>query len=148
MSYELSVKRKGDTLYAKVTGTRTLESVLAASSGIMEVCVQENARKVLIDVRELRGRLRTIDSFRVVSEKFPQLRLDHAGFLTAAAIVDLKEAAEDLEFFETLSRNRGFNVGVFGDVGSAEKWLAERGERGEKQSPASPGTTVPAAEND
>ena len=45
--------------------------------------------------------------------------------LDKAVIVDLPEYETGFRFFESVARNRGFNLRIFGDPAEAEAWLLE-----------------------
>jgi hypothetical protein len=50
--------------------------------------------------------------------------LRRPGKLKAVAIVDLPEFEAQFGFFETVARNRGFNLRVFGEPAAAKDWLS------------------------
>jgi hypothetical protein len=77
---------------------------------------------VLVDVRGLKGRLSTLDSYRVVTEVFQKLR---GQGLLKAAILDRKAPSLRIRFIETVALNRGFNFRVFTSRDEALAWLAE-----------------------
>lgn len=123
MSYELSIEKKPDFLHVHVTGIRTREAVAAMAKDIIDACVQHQTSKVLVDVRELTGRLSTLNAYEVPSVEFPKLK--RPGLLKKAVIVDVEEFKDSFRFFETVARNRGFNLRIFGDIDKAIKWLRE-----------------------
>ena len=121
MSYELTIKKKEEILWVKATGTRSLETVLAMSNDILTACVEHNTKKILVDVRQLEGRLRSIDSYELFSRHAPKIR--DLNIITRNAIVDLEEFGSSYNFLETVAVNRGFNSRVFTDLDEAVKWL-------------------------
>lgn len=126
MSYKLRKRKKGDILYVEATGIRTVQAVSAMAREIVEVCLTKQTSKVLVDVRQLDGRLSTLGAYEVVAKDFPELR--RLGLLKAAVIVDDPNFLDRARFFETVARNRNFNLRIFGDVGEALRWLKHSGE--------------------
>jgi len=122
MAYNLSVKKERDVLQVCVTGERTRAAVVAVSKEILAACLQEGTAKLLIDVRQFRGRLALIDDYEVPAKEFPALP-PHGGSLKASAVVDLPENADRFVFFEDVARARGFNFRVFPDIDRALQWL-------------------------
>ena len=123
MSYELNIRKKPDFLHVRVTGVRTRAAVVAMAKDILGACVQHQPPKVLVDVRELKGRGGTLDAYEVPSVEFPKLK--RPGLLKKAVIVDVEEFKDSFRFFETVARNRGFNLRIFGDMHRAIEWLRE-----------------------
>jgi hypothetical protein len=68
--YELDVETEGDYLQARPTGDRMLDTVTAMTIEVAKAASAARAGMVLIDVRELRGRLRLVDSHLVVNAAF------------------------------------------------------------------------------
>ncbi len=121
MSYEFTIEEKPNHLYVSATGERTRENVAAIAHRIIDACEKNLVKGVLVDVRQLTGRLRVFDSFMIVAIEFP--RLKRLGVLSKAAIVDREENRARFAFFERISRNRGFNVRAFSQVSEATEWL-------------------------
>ena len=121
MPYELTIEQKGDVLWVIATGTRTLETVLSISNDILEACDEKKVAKVLVDVRKLEGRLRTMESFEIPEKHFPKMR--ERSLIRRTAIVDLKEFEDSYRFFEDVAVNRGFALRIFSDPEEAFKWL-------------------------
>lgn len=133
MAHEMSMRVERGVLLVRVTGTRTREAVSAMAPEILEACIEHECNKVLIDVRDLKGRLSTFDSYSVVVHDFPKLRGKGLG---KAAIVDRKRAVVTHWFFETVAKNRGYNVGLFEDPEEAMDWLGTAHQEGSSGSKA------------
>jgi hypothetical protein len=123
MDYKLAIETKNDVLWVKATGTRSRETVLDMSGDVLEACVKERVKKVLIDVRELQGRLLPKDSYDIAAKHFPKIR--DPNVITQAALVDLEEFRDQYRFFENVAVNRGFNLRIFPNVEDALQWLAK-----------------------
>ena len=121
MSYKLSFESKGDVIWVRANGTRSFKAVLALSMDVMAACERKGTSKVLIDVRELEGRLSTAESYSIPVHHFPKIR--EQGHITKAAIVDRLENESTSRFFEDVAVNRGFLLRLFTDTRLANEWL-------------------------
>jgi hypothetical protein len=121
MPYDLILEKKGNVLWGTATGTRSLETVVAIAKQILAGCVKEKVTKVLIDVRALEGRLRTMEAYEIVDQFFPEIR--DRSVITRSAVVDLKEFESSYRFFENLAANRSFTLRIFSDPNEAVEWL-------------------------
>jgi len=121
MSYRLKIENNEGTLLVKATGARTYENVLNMTLEIMEACIQHGTPKVLVDVRDLEGRLNVLDSFTIPDEVFPRIR--DRRVIQKSAIVDVEEFQGAYRFFENVAVNRGFNLRIFSDQEEAMLWL-------------------------
>ena len=128
MAYNLSVNKEGNVLRVRVTGQRTREAVVRVSKEIMEACLREGTAKLLIDVRQFRGRLALIDDYEVPAKEFFALP-PHGGRLEASAVVDMPENADRFVFFEDVAQSKGFKFRIFPDINQAMKWLDDQGDR-------------------
>ena len=121
MSYDLKMTCKSGFLHAEVTGIRSVDTIVDAARRIIEECSTAMTSKVLVDVRQLQGRLDTLEAYQIPAETFEDLR--RPGVIKAAAIVDHPEYLDRGRFFETVAQNRGFNLRIFGDVDEAVQWI-------------------------
>jgi hypothetical protein len=121
VSYNLKTEKKNDVLWVTATGPRSLETILAMSKDILAACEEEKVTKVLIDVRELEGRLSTMEAYAIPEQYFPKMR--DRSVITRAALVDLKEFEHSDRFFENVAANRGFSLLIFSDPDEAVEWL-------------------------
>jgi hypothetical protein len=104
----------------RASGVRTRSTVTAMTMEIFDIALDNRLSKVLVDVRELKGRLGILDSYLLVTEVFDKLR---GKGMRKAAIVDEQVSSFREWFLETVARNRGFNFRVFTDQEDALKWL-------------------------
>ena len=123
MSYKLTLDQTDDILWVTASGTRSIDTVLAIINEIFTACKEYNLSIVLVDVRELEGRLSTINTFKLATRHFPILRELRA--IKKAAIVDLMEFEHNYRFFETLTRKRGYRLRLFSDPKEAALWLQQ-----------------------
>jgi CHAD domain-containing protein len=118
--YTLAIEAKGDYLYVRSHGLRTRATVTAMTMEIFDAALAKALSKVLIDVRELEGRLGILDSYFVVTDVFQKLR---GKGIDKAAIVDESVSPLRWWFLETVAVNRGFNLRIFADQQKALEWL-------------------------
>ncbi len=121
MAYNLKFDVEGDILRVTATGQRTFENVLTMAQEIRAACVEKDRKKVLIDVRDLEGRLSEMGEYLVPAEHFPKIR--DRSVITTCAIVDRGEDRDRDKFFENVAVNRGFNLQIFSDPDAAVAWL-------------------------
>jgi len=123
MLYKLEVDLKEDILWVNVSGTRSIETVLAIINEIFSACTEQNIYVILVDVRKLEGRLTTINTFNLATRYFPKLR--ELNVIQKAAVVDLKEFEHNYKFFENLTKKGGYKLQFFSDLEAARTWLKE-----------------------
>ena len=92
---------------------RVAEEIIAA---VFREIAAHNCPRLLIDIREVDGRLGVLETFNVVST-YSSI----AGI--RAAIVDRPENRNWSDFYETVSLNRGYDNRVFTDIDKAVEWL-------------------------
>lgn len=128
-------------LCALVTGVFGVAAAHRASLRILDACSRQGLRRVLLDIRALRGTLSTMNDFewattlasehaRLVASGLPPVRFAILGerprprvpFLTQRAAGDV---AED-HFAETVMVNRGLEARFTTDPSEALDWLGVR----------------------
>lgn len=121
MSYELTATVQDGVLIATLTGSRNLESTVAAAREIKDLCEEHGVDKALIDVQGFEGSLGNFDAFFLVTKHFALLR--DFRVLRKAAILDRNLSSHRPRFLENAAVNRGYNFRVFDDQRKALKWL-------------------------
>jgi hypothetical protein len=121
VDYHLEIIERGDYVIAKLGGVRSPETLLAAASTTTSYCKEHGFTRVLIDLRDMAGGLDTLETFEVAGHRLPHQ--NGVRLLVRSAILDHTENVERIRFFETVALNRGLNVKVFDDRGSAVEWL-------------------------
>jgi len=119
MSYELKIDIKEDVLWVTAIGTRSLKTVLAMSNNILAACRKHKITRVLVDVRELEGKLPRMETYDLPDKHFPKMQF--RGVVTTIAVVNREEF--NTGFFENVAVNRGFNIHTFSDPEEALKWV-------------------------
>ena len=125
MSYQITMKKKGDILHALIKDTRTRQTVLAAAEEILQACTEKKCPKLLVDVREMEGRLSIIDAYQLAATDFTQFR---GKGIKQMAIVDWPMSGGRRWFLETVMQNRGYHIQMFEDADEAMGWLQENTE--------------------
>lgn len=110
-----TLELKNDYLFAQYTDAYELEPCLAYMQDIAEACRREAVTKVLCDVRGMQGKISVMDSF--------QLAVAGAVAFRGLQLAGVYRREEMDLFAETVIRNRGGNVRVFGDMDEAKAWL-------------------------
>lgn len=121
MLYNLQIEKESNFLSVKISGIRNSKTVSKAAKEIIETCKINKCLKVIIDVRELEGRMSVFESYMLVSREFT--RLKQFSSLEKAAIVDNKENKERLKFFERTAKTFGFNIRTFSEPDEAREWI-------------------------
>ena len=119
--YNITFKQNDDVLCAETRGKRTFKVVISIAKEIIEACKKYGTKRVLVDVRNLEGRLSTINAYNIPADYFEDFR--DPEVLRKVAIIDLEEFSEQYKFFETVAVNRGYNLNIFSDVTKALEWL-------------------------
>jgi hypothetical protein len=122
MSYDLAIEEQPSFLHAKVSGTHNAENVHRFLVDVHEAWVQRKCSAVLLEMK-LRGpSLGVLGIFNIISERAP-----YAYGLKQIAYVDAcpEHDPEQARFAETVARNRGVNVRLFGTVDEAAGWLRD-----------------------
>ena len=91
-----------------------------ALDSITEQALQNGKRRILADCRELQGGHSSADLLRLV-ERFDSTAMGRS--FREAVLVQEGMAADAVRFYETVCRNRGFQVRVFSERSAAESWL-------------------------
>jgi len=123
MSYSIEIKKEENFLHARISGKRTREAVSALSKEILDASIQFEIDEILVDARDMTGRLSIFDSYLIITKEFPRLKRSVAH--KKVAIVDIKENFERLRFFERVSRKLGYNIRTFIDIDLAINHLCK-----------------------
>lgn len=116
--YQISSSVKGTTLEIVLTGAETKNTVKNMKNEIDNIIIKSALRNVLIDCRDLKGRLSITDTYERVRMYPPEI------YKVRLAIVDLPDNSEYQNFHENTSVNAGMKFKWFTDVEEARTWLA------------------------
>ena len=121
MLYSLEITEKRGYLHAKATGNNTKENVMRYMDELVRECDKSRCRCVLVEEQLEGPRLDNMSVFDIATDGSEKSRAQ----FRAIAYVDVFADNGSMKNAETFATNRGLNVRVFGNVGEAEKWLAE-----------------------
>jgi hypothetical protein len=96
----------------------TLDDVKLYAADIIETGVKSGCSKALIDERNLKYKLGTIDTFQLA-----EFTASNAPNIGKIAIVPNAEGVDDLSFWETVVTNRGLRVKACPTIEEAMDWL-------------------------
>lgn len=122
MSYQIQIIEKPTYLHAIVTGSNSIENVVAYLKDLIRECEARQCYNVLIEEKLTGRRLETWDVYQVASDNSTQAR----GLFKAIAYVDVNSSGELMKFAETVANNRGVPMTLFATVAEAEAWLAKK----------------------
>lgn len=109
-----------ETVYAGLMATGELREAFDTT---FRKARDHGARKFLADCRDLKGGHSVIDLYLLVEQL---VSIDILRTLKEALLLPTGEApSENVRFWETAARNKGFNVRVFVDRDVALEWLTE-----------------------
>lgn len=111
-----NIERRNGYLYLKYSEPYLLEKFIAISKQVYNICLAENYRKVLVDVSNMPGKVRTMERFTIGVE-------GALLFRDKVKIAVLYRPEEIDKFAETVGVNRGLNGRVFSDMDQALIWL-------------------------
>ncbi len=125
MAIQFNTEDRGDYLHIRSCGTEErLEATIAYNLAMYHAVLESKRNKVLLDERHV-ANLENIFDVYSLAEAHATLRI--ARNIEKVAIVGNPKDRNNLEFFEIISRNRGFQVKVFYEPEPAEAWLRESG---------------------
>jgi len=119
MNHSGSVKYKGKYIHAIRRGTCKYEEALAFWREVVECCKAHNCYNILCE---------SYIACASVTEGFAYTDIFPAAGMTSkhrlAYVYHVPEAIKDIDFIETVLKNRGLMNGyLFTDVDQAQKWL-------------------------
>lgn len=121
MDYNIEFDKRPDFLLATITGSNSVENVVAYIDDIVVVCKIRSCEWVLIDDRLDGPRLALDDVFDITADGAQKL----LGVFRAIAYVDEK-MGEIADFIENVALNRGMPIRTFASFVDAERWLVEQ----------------------
>jgi hypothetical protein len=122
MSYDLTIEEQPSYLHARVSGTHNAQNAHRFLVEVHEAWVQRNHSAVLLEMNLSGPSLSILSIFNIVSERVPYaIGLKRIAYVDGGSGHDPEQA----RFAETVARNRGVNVRLFGTVDDAEGWLRD-----------------------
>jgi hypothetical protein len=119
--YSLSIEIRTSYLIARVRGIRNLNTVLEITKEILNNILVNNLPRVMVDIRELKGRLRIRDYFNLLTRGYHVI---WSNEVSKVAIVDGPKMVSCEWLIETVARKSGINLKIFKTQLEAFQWLA------------------------
>ena len=123
MSYNLEIENNGHYLFISIAGTRDRETIVDLIKGVIEASKKHSVDKVLVDVRDLEGRLSIIDSYSIATKVLP--KWNRLGVVKKIILVDSKANIERIQFFGRIAQSLGMNIQVFFDIDEAKEMISQ-----------------------
>lgn len=117
MSYKINYKAFSDHLRVSISGHGNKEAWAKVSGDISGLLDKYGLKDILIDLRNITGRLSVFDSVEHIDNYSYEMKLRRY------AVVDKPEHKEQNRFFENAACNRGYRIYFFTDEAPALKWL-------------------------
>lgn len=124
MAKTITYSEKIDAVLVTYSGRVALEEIQETIRAALAMAVERRCRRFLVDAVDLQSSGGTLtDTYELpkVFEHFADIRT----YKDAIILPRRKPEAQDIKFFETTARNRGYNVRVFSDRQTAIDWLME-----------------------
>lgn len=115
--YQISSSIKDEMLEIILTGAETQNTFRKMTTDIDNVIIKSSVKNVLIDCRELKGRIGITDTYERVRSYTPPI------YKVKIALIDLHENSEYQNFHETTAINAGMRFKWFTDADDARTWL-------------------------
>ncbi len=122
MGWETSYVRDQDVVLSVYTGAISPDEFQAAVMSATSMARQNGTRKYLTDCSGLAGGPSIVDLYNM-AKLLEATGLDR-GTCEAIVLPQLNAAADEIRFWETTCRNRGYAVQVFDTLAKATAWLA------------------------
>ncbi|MBU1101508.1 MAG: hypothetical protein KKA84_13995 [Bacteroidetes bacterium] len=118
MPRETHIEIKGSCLCVKVFGKYSLERSKKLFTSIFDWIENENLSKVLIDIREMAGKISVVDRFNLAN----MLQEYRSRFIKIAFLVR-EDHQKPTKIFETVANNRGIYVITATDEEDIKEWI-------------------------
>jgi hypothetical protein len=119
MDFDITSSQDGDVLIVTFSGQSTVENAHAMTKRYFEIVLASGTKKVLADIRPLKGRVSAGETYFLVRDL--PVKPTPVGIKTA--VVETKERRGYGEFLETTAANAGVYLRCFVDREEALSWL-------------------------
>ncbi|MCP4896857.1 MAG: hypothetical protein GY906_07765 [bacterium] len=120
MPFTIEYDSERACMMCKLSGTIDIQLITCYIDKVVSLMEQHHCSRVLNDVRGADISLSSVD---IVSLPNLMIEKNFNRFAKRALVYD--QSSDDIEFFETVSTNRGHKVRVFTDFEQALNWLTE-----------------------
>lgn len=113
------IENKGNYIYVKYDEPYELKKLIALMKEAMAICVDEGSQKLLVNLLDMPGKIKTLDRL--------EMGIQGALIFRHHFKVAVVYRKEELNLFaEDVAVNRGLNTRVFSDMDTAMEWLMEK----------------------
>ena len=110
------IEQRDNYIYVEYDEEYSIDVFVSTSKQVFDFCQAKNYRKVLVNITNMPGKVRTIQRFEIGVQGSLIFRN-----LIKVAVLYRKEEID--WFAETVSKNRGLNAKIFSDLDKAMEWL-------------------------
>ena len=103
------------------TGFLTVDELTEATVATVVLAIEKNTQLILIDDSKLEKAVGTFDIYNL-PELYDTLAIDRS-IKVSIVLPESPEAKEDVQFYETVCRNKGWNTEIFEQRQEAIDWL-------------------------
>lgn len=121
MKWEINYNENDHIISAKVEGTINVESEEKLRNEILESMEKNRCRFVLLDLNDVEIGLSTFEIYDI-PRKYMEKSVSRSNKI---AVLYPESQSRDFNFYETVSRNAGYDVMLFSEYDAAMKWLKE-----------------------
>lgn len=118
MEYQITSSIVDARLELTLSGHSTVGNAETIAREVIEKIKEAGQGDVLIDVRNIRGRLGFVKTYYLIRA------LPETDQSEKTAVVDLEENRPSFEFHELTAANAGYHIRFFTDMEEARQWLA------------------------
>ena len=126
MEFNFTFDAGNRLIRATLAGAFSLSDAETTFMRVLDALVQHQAKKVLIDGREITGEPETMERFyygAFVADAVADLKKRDVSDVPQFAYVLVEPVLDRYRFGETVAANRGMSVKAFDNLGEAENWL-------------------------
>jgi len=116
MAYSVEYDAVEKMIMAKIVGKTTQSELQEFGSRIIHMIKQENCFHILTDLREAAMNVSVVEMFNMPFKLREIAEAEQVSIYSAKRAVVALKTQKDLEFYETVSRNRGYYMQLFHDM--------------------------------
>lgn len=110
------IEQRDGYIYVEYDEEYSIEAFVSTSKQVFDLCQKGNYKKVLVNVTNMPGKVRTFQRFEIGV----QGSLIFRNLIKVAVLY----RQEEIDWFaETVSKNRGLNAKIFSKLDEAIEWL-------------------------
>jgi hypothetical protein len=122
MGWNIGVSERESIVHAVISGEITMGVVRRIISEGMEMANKHGVSKFLADLRAVTSRVSTVQIY-LLPKLLDALGVGRDSRVALVISEDFKQE-DDCKFYQTVSGNQGFVVGLFHEPDRARQWLA------------------------